>query len=397
MSDWLSIIGIGEDGADGLGKASRDALSQAEVVFGGPRHLDMIEHGDKRAWPVPFSIAPVLALRGRRVAVLASGDPFWHGAGASLTAVLAAGEWRAFPVASVFSLACARKGWRLEEVMCIGLHATAFARLRPHLVAGARIIATLRDGAAVSALAGWLVEQDFGASIITVMERLGGPAERIHACRADAPMPTEIAALVCVGIEVAGEGPVLACCTGRSDDLFEHDGQITKRPVRALALSALAPRPGEMLWDIGAGSGSIGIEWLLCHPRNRCIGIEADDKRAARARANAARLGLDRLELRQGRILDLLTDLAAEQPRPQAVFVGGGCDEALLGALWACLPAGARLVVHAVTLETEALLASWHGARGGQLLRIELADAAPLGRKRGWRSHYPVVQWSVTR
>jgi precorrin-6Y C5,15-methyltransferase (decarboxylating) len=156
MSDWLSIIGIGEDGADGLGKASRDALSQAEVVFGGPRHLDMIEHGDKRAWPVPFSIAPVLALRGRRVAVLASGDPFWHGAGASLTAVLAAGEWRAFPVASVFSLACARKGWRLEEVMCIGLHATAFARLRPHLVAGARIIATLRDGAAVSALAGWL-------------------------------------------------------------------------------------------------------------------------------------------------------------------------------------------------------------------------------------------------
>ena len=194
-------------------------------------------------------------------------------------------------------------------------------------------------------------------------------------------------------MSIAGQGRTIPRASGLPDEFFDHDGQITRRPVRALALSALAPRPGEMLWDIGAGSGSIGIEWLLADPSTRAIGIERDPARAARARTNAARLGADRLDLREGAALDLLAGL----PDPQAVFIGGGGDAALMAALWDRLPEGARLVVHAVTLETEALLTGWHGAKGGSLLRIGLSEAAPLGRKRGWKAHYPVVQWSVTR
>lgn len=377
--------------------ASRRALAAAEVVFGGPRHLALIEHGDKRAWPVPFSTAPVLALRGRRVAVLASGDPFWHGAGGTLARALGPGEWRAYPAPSVFSLAAARLGWRLEEVCCLGLHAAPFARLRPRLYPGARVIATLRDGPAVAALADWLTGAGFDASQITVFERLGGPHERIHGFRAqDACGAAQITAPVSVAITVPQDLPkdlVVPRCSGLPDAFFAHDGQITKRPVRALALSALAPRPGELLWDIGAGSGSVGIEWLLAHPANRAIALEADPERAARARLNAAALGADRLDLRLGRAQALIATL----PRPDAVFVGGGADPALFEALWSLLAPGTRLVAHAVTLETEALLSAWHGRAGGQLLRIELAEATPLGRKRGWRAAFPVVQWSVTR
>ncbi|RWR33812.1 precorrin-6y C5,15-methyltransferase (decarboxylating) subunit CbiE [Sinirhodobacter populi] len=392
MGEWLSIIGIGEDGPDGLPRASLAALAGAEVVFGGPRHLALVDHPDRRPWPVPFSVAPVLALRGRRVAVLASGDPFWHGAGGALAEALTPGEWRAFPAPSVLSLAAARMGWRLERVLCLGLHAAPVARLRPHLAPGLRALVTLRDGAAAGALAGWLVDEGFGATRMVVMECLGGPRERLRTVRAEGFELTDVDPLVTVALTVAGGGRVIPRASGLPDDVFDHDGQITKRPVRALALSALAPRAGEMLWDIGAGSGSIGIEWLLAGPAMRCVGVEADPARAARARANAARLGVDP-DIREGRALDLLPGL----PRPDAVFLGGGADTALMTALWNLLPAGTRLVAHAVTLETEALLTIWHARAGGSLLRVELSEAAPLGRKRGWKASYPVVQWSVTR
>ena len=376
-----------------MSEASRDALARAETVFGGPRHLAMVDHADRRGWPVPFSIAPVLALRGRRVAVLASGDPFWHGAGSVLADALEPGEWRAYPAPSVVSLAAARLGWRLESVTVLGLHAAPPARLRAHLAPGRRIIATLRDGAAVAELAAYLVAEGFGATALQVMEALGGPGERIRSLHATGPVPGDIGRLVTVALAVAGAGAVIPRASGIADTFFAHDGQITRRPVRALALSALAPRGGELLWDIGAGSGSVGIEWLLAASDNRTIAIERDPARAARARDNAARLGVTGHEVREGAALDLIAGL----PVPQAVFVGGGGDRALLDALWHRLPAGCRLVVHAVTLETEALLAAAQAAHGGNLLRIELSEAAPLGTRRGWRAGFPVVQWSVTR
>lgn len=392
MGEWLSIIGLGEDGAEGLPKASRDALAAAETVFGAPRHLAMVDHPDRREWPVPFSIRPVLALRWRRVAVLASGDPFWHGAGGALAAALERDEWRAFPGLSVFSLAASRMGWPIERTPCLGLHAAPLARLRRELVPGHRVITTLRDGAAVRELAAWLEAEGFGDSDMTVLEHLGGPRERIRETRADRLGWDDIGPLVAVALTVQGSGRVIPRVSGLPDGLFEHDGQITRRPVRALALSALAPRPGELLWDIGAGAGSVGIEWLLSHPATRCIGVERDPLRASRARRNAARLGVE-LEIRQGRALDLLPDL----PDPDAVFIGGGADDALLAALWQGLPAGCRVVAHAVTLETEALLGAWQAAKGGALLRIQLSETAPIGGRRGWKAGYPVTQWSVAR
>jgi precorrin-6Y C5,15-methyltransferase (decarboxylating) len=396
LTCWLTIVGLGEDGPDGLPPASREALEAAEIVMGAARHLALLPGlgAERIDWPVPFAagLPRLLALRGRRVVVLASGDPFWFGAGTVLARALDPGEWRALPGASVFSLAAARLGWGVEGVACLGLHAAPLTRLRPLLAPGARTIVTLRDGAAARALAHYLAGEGFGASRLTVLEALGGPRERVRATTAAGYDLADVQHPVACAVVVQGGGTALGQASGRDDRWFAHDGQITKRPVRALALSALAPRAGELLWDIGAGSGSIGIEWLLSGPTVQAIGFEADPTRAARARENAARLGVDRLQIIETRAPDGLEG----QPVPDAVFIGGGLSQGLLETVTALVPEGTRLVAHAVTLESEALLAQWHATRGGFLLRIELAEAQPLGTRRGWKSAYPVVQWSVT-
>jgi precorrin-6Y C5,15-methyltransferase (decarboxylating) len=389
---WLSIIGIGEDGRDGLSVRARALLDAAEIVFGGPRHLVLAGVGERgQPWHVPFSVAPVLACRPRPTVVLASGDPFWFGAGGSLAAHLAPGEWHALPAPSTFALAAARLGWRTEETICLGLHAAPLARLRPHLARGSRAVCLLRGPEAMAEFAAWLTAQGFGASRLWRLEALGGPRETITEGRAqDWTAPAGIAP-VAVAVELAG-GLGLPCTPGLPDELFEHDGQITKRAVRALTLSALAPRPGECLWDIGTGSGSVAVEWLLAAPASRACGVEADAARAARARRNAESFGMaHRFSLTEARAPEGLEAL----PRPDAVFIGGGSSAALLERLWALAPAGTRLVANAVTLETEALFTQWAAAKGGSLLRLELAEARPLGRMRGWEPARPIVQWSV--
>lgn len=387
-------MGIGEDGAAGLSAAARAALEQARVITGASRQLALLPplRAELLPWPVPFDdgIAPLLARRGEPTVMLASGDPFWFGAGASITRHLEPGEWIAHPAPSTFSLAAGRLGWRVQDVACHGLHAAPFARLRPDLAPGRRALLLLRDGAAVADLVAYLTDAGFGASRLHVMEALGGPRERVRQAQAESFDLTDIAHPVAAGVEVAGGGRVLPRSSGIADDWFDHDGQISKRPIRALALSALAPRPGETLWDIGTGSGSVAIEWLLSHGSTQAVAFEADPGRAARARANAARLGVDRLAVDEGRAPAILQGRAA----PDAVFIGGGLSEDLLEALLALAPT-ARLVAHAVTLESEALLTRWHGLLGGDLLRIELASAAPLGPRRGWRAAYPIMQWSV--
>jgi precorrin-6Y C5,15-methyltransferase (decarboxylating) len=276
-------------------------------------------------------------------------------------------------------------------VLCLGLHAAPLARLRPLLTGETRAICTLRDGAAPAALADWLVAQGMGQTAMTVLEALGGPRERIRTARAAGFALADVAAPVAVALHTP-PGCGLPRCAGLSDALFAHDGQITKAPVRALSLAALAPRPGAHLWDLGAGSGSVSVEWALAG--GRATAVERRPDRAANIRANAEGFGVaHRLAVVEGAAMDMLGTL----PPPEAAFVGGGCDETLLAALWGRLPPGARLVVNAVTLETEALLTRWHGDRGGQLWRIEIAAAEPLGRMRGWQPARPVVQWSVTR
>ena len=393
MADpWLTIIGIGEDGLAGLSEASRKALARAETVFGGKRHLALAEIGSRgRPWPLPFDADVVLSCRGRPTAVLASGDPFWHGAGAGLAERLSAGEWIAYPAPSTFSLAAARLGWRLEAVICLGLHAAPFERLVPHLAHGARIICLLRDGKAANDLARWLTDRGWGASAFWALAALGGPRESVREHCAKEFAGDLAGNLVAVAVEARG-APGISRSSGLPDDLFVHDGQITKRPVRALALSALAPRAGERLWDVGAGSGSISVEWALCG--GTAIAIEVREDRVAHIRGNAAAFGLaHRISIVTGRAPDALDSLDA----PDAVFNGGGLDSAMFDAIWSRLPPGARLVAHSVTLETEALLGELHRRHGGELMRIEVAHAAPLGRYRSWEAARPVVQWSAVR
>ena len=393
MSDpWLTIIGIGEDGLAGLSEASRKALNDAETVFGGERHLALAGVGGRgRPWPLPFDADIVLSCRGRPTAVLASGDPFWHGAGAALAEKLKAGEWIAHSAPSTFSLAAARLGWRLESAVCLGLHAAPFERLVPHLAHGTRIICLVRDGKAVGDLAEWLGERGWGASTFWTLIALGGPRESIRQYCADSFTGDLAGTLIAVAIEAKG-GQGIPRSSGLPDDLFAHDGQITKRPVRALALSALAPRAGERLWDIGAGSGSISVEWALCG--GTATAVEAREDRIANIQKNAAAFGLTRrITVVTGQAPEALATLDA----PDAVFIGGGLDSAMFDAVWSRLSLGARLVVHSVTLETEALLGELHQSHGGELMRVEIAHAAPLGRYRSWEAVRPVVQWSAVR
>lgn len=395
MSDpWLAIIGLGENGLEGLSDASRKALAEAEVIFGGPRHLELAGAGGKgQPWPIPFSIEPVLEMRGRKVAVLASGDPFWHGAGGSLARHLEDGEWVSFPVPSTFALAANHLAWKLEDVLCLGLHAAPYARLRPLLGAGTRVICTMRDGAAPAELAEWLDAEGFGASNLTVMEAMGGPRQRVRSATAEGFDLQDIQAPVVVAVEAA-DHKGLPQASGLADDLFASDGQITKRPVRALTLSALAPRAGELLWDIGGGSGSVSVEWCLAAAGARAITFEPRESRLENIRANTAAFGLDH---RMTAVLGKAPQVLEGHPLPDCVFIGGGGSQELLDHLWDILPEGTRLVANGVTLETETLLMQAHAARGGHLLKAEISEAGPLGSMRDWRRARPVIQWSITR
>ena len=388
---WLTIIGMADDSAAALAPASRKALGEARAVIGGPRHLDLVGAGDRGiAWPVPFSLDPVLAQRGQPTVLLASGDPFWFGAGGSLTAHLRPGEWTCHPAPSTFSLVAGSLGWRMEEITCHGLHAAPYAQLRAVLSPLGRLICLLRDGAAPAELAAWLAAQGAGEAVLHVCERMGGPHQRIRQTTASGFDLTDVSAPVAMAVALPADVG-LPRASGLPDDCFAHDGQITRRPVRALTLSALAPRRGETLWDIGAGSGSISVEWCLAG--GCATAFERRPDRAANIARNITDFGLShRMALVEGPAIDQLAD----RPAPDAVFVGGGGTEALFDRLFTDLPSGTRLVANGVTLETEMLLARLHGEKGGSLLRIELAEAQPLGRMTGWQPARPVVQWSVT-
>lgn len=380
-----------DDSAGGLAPASRTALAQAEVIIGGARHLELAKAGPRGlAWPVPFSLAPVLAARGKRTVMLTSGDPFWFGAGGQLAQELSPAEWRVHSAPSTFSMIAARLGWRLEEVTCHGLHAAPFARLRAVLAPRARMICLLRDAAAPAAFAEWLTSHGAGQAVLHICERLGGPKESVRKTTAAAFDVTEISPPVAAAVELPS-GVGLSRASGLADDLFSHDGQITKRPVRALTLSALAPKPGARLWDLGAGSGSISVEWCLAG--GQAISVERREDRMGHILENIDRFGLD--HRMQTVLADALPFVKEDEP-PDAVFVGGGAGAALFDALYARLEKGSRLVANAVTLETEALLTRLHADRGGELMRIDLSTAGPLGGMRGWQAARPVVQWAVT-
>jgi len=395
---WLSIVGIGEDGLAGLGDEAKAAISRAELVFGGARHLELADaaiRGERHGWLSPFecSIETVLAARGRPVAVLASGDPFFYGVGVTLSRRVSRAEMRVFPAPSSFSLAASRMGWALQDTVCISLHGRPLDLIRPHLHPGSRILALTSDSDGPAALAALLSQSGFGSSALTVLEALGGVRERVSSHQAQTFALADADMLNVCAVEVSADGAarVLAFTPGLDDALFEHDGQITKREVRALTLSALAPKRGELLWDVGGGSGSIGIEWMLADPSLRAIAIEGHAERAARIRRNAQNFGVPGLVMVEGTAPDAFEGLTA----PDAIFIGGGGSEAwVMEAALAGLKPGGRLVANAVTTEMEAVLLAHHARLGGSLARIDIARASPVGQMTGWRPAMPVTQWS---
>lgn len=388
---WLTIIGCGEDGPAGLTDASRKAIAEAKHIVGAPRHLEVLGLTGK-TFPVPFSLTPVLEKRGEATVMLTSGDPFWFGAGGSIAAQLSPEEYTCHSAPSVFSMIAARMGWRLEETLCMGLHARSLSRLLPVSSDGVQIIVTLRDGAAIPALGEYLAANGFSDSHVTCFQALGGEAERREDALARDLDTVDMTHPVAVAIACKGRG--ISRASGLADELFATDGQITKRPVRALTLSALAPCPNEVFWDIGAGSGSISVEMLLAAPGSRAYSLETRADRIANIRKNADHFGIGhRIEVVNAHAPEGLDGL----PTPDVIFIGGGLNADLFDALWAKLPEGGRLVANTVTLESEALITRLAGKQGGELMRFDFAQAAPLGRMRGWQAARPVVQWRVVK
>ncbi len=400
VAPWLAVVGIGEDGRAGLSPAASAALDGAGLVIGGRRHLELAGplSAETLAWPSPLSDAypAILARRGQPTCVLATGDPFHYGVGAELARLVPAGAIVAYPQPSAFSLAAARLGWPLAEVACLTLHGRALERVIPHLQPGARLLVLSWDGSTPKKLAALMSERGFARSRLTVLEAMGGPRERRRTGLAATFSQDEIDPLNTIAVEVVAEpdAQVIPLSPGLDDAWFESDGQLTKAEIRAVTLSALRPRAGQLLWDVGAGSGSIGIEWCLRHPANRAVAIEAREERAGRIRRNARALGVPDLQVVVGRAPDSLAGL----PAPDTAFIGGGVsDPALVAAVLAALPHGGRLVANAVTLESEALLLRCHAEHGGTLRRLSIARAEPVGHLTGWRTAMPVTQWALAK
>ncbi|SDS22928.1 precorrin-6y C5,15-methyltransferase (decarboxylating) subunit CbiE [Pseudomonas granadensis] len=393
MSPWLTVVGIGEDGFKGLGKHARRALMGASRIVGGQRQLDLLPvciGGERQLWPSPFSLAPVLERRGEAVCVLASGDPMFYGVGASLARQVASDEMLILPAPSSCSLAAARLGWPLQDVVTLSLVARPLAALNAHLSGGVRLLLLSNDGQSPAAVAQLLRERGFGASRMSVFEHLGGDAERRVDAMASAWIDAPIADLNVIALECLADAGArgLSRLAGLPDSAFEHDGQLTKRDVRAVTLARLAPTPGELLWDVGAGSGSIGIEWMRAHPSCRALAIEADAGRQQLIERNRDALGIPGLQLIRGKAPQALDGLE----RPDAVFIGGGVTrEGVFETCWQQLKPGGRLVANAVTLQSELRLMNWRERYGGELTRIHVAQAQPLGDFDTWRQALPIT------
>lgn len=396
---WLSLVGIGEDGLDGLSPAARRLIAQASLVVGGARHLALAGPiaAQTLTWPSPIESAlpAILARRGEPVCVLASGDPFLYGVGSLLMRHIPSEEMICAPAPSAFSLAASRLGWSLQDCVTISLHGRALEAIIPHLQPSTRVLALSWDGQTPAKLAKLLVERGMARSKLVICEAMGGEREMLRSAIAEEFAFDNIAALNTIALEVVAErGARVIPRASLPDAMFEHDGQITKREIRAMTLSALAPRRGELLWDIGAGSGSVAIEWMLCDPANRAVAIEQNPERAARIARNAAALGAPGLTIVEGAAPQALAGL----PRPDAIFVGGGTSVGgLLDILFEALAPGGRLVAHAVTLQGQAELVSQFQRHGGDLVQASVARADSVGRFHVWRPAMPIVQWTVEK
>lgn len=397
---WLSVIGINENGVDGLSTQARELIASAELVIGGARHLalakDLIK-GKSKFWenPIEKSIEKILSYRNLPVAVLASGDPFCYGIGATLARYIPIEEMLVIPAPSGFSLAAAKLGWALQDTVTIGLNGRALEKIIPHLQPNTKILALSTDETTPLLLMELLEKRGFGIVKFLVLEHLGGHNERIRTMAHDQRLK-DIARLNMIALEMDEDsaGETIPISNGIPDDFFEHDGQLTKREIRAVTLSTLAPKRGQLLWDIGLGAGSIAIEWMLCHSSNRAIGFEKNPERVGRAKRNALALGVPDLQIIEGNVPEILHGIET----PDAVFIGGGAgNPKVIEAAWGALQKGGRMVVNSVTIETEAIVIAAYKKYGGDLIRIGIERSEAVGAMTGLRPSMMVLQWSVAK
>ncbi len=396
---WLDIIGIGEDGVAGLSDVARVTLEQAEVIVGGDRHHKLSPNvsAERLSWPSPFDamIETIRELKGRRAVILVTGDPLWYSVGARIGRAIGADNIRFHPQLSAFQWAAARMGWSLADCETLTVHGRADSQIVPHIAPRTRLLVLTQNGETPKALARILMGRGFGDSRMTALAALGGPNEQrfdgiaqdwVH----DVP-DFHTLAIECIAAPDARWHPRTG---GLPDDAFEHDGQMTKREVRALTLAKLAPYPDAVLWDVGAGCGSVSIEWMRAARGALAIAVEPDAERRAMIARNCVSLGTEKMRIVEGRAPDALAGLSV----PDAVFIGGGLTtQGVFEAAWAALPTGGRLAANAVTLESEARLADLQKEHGGELVRLSVSRAEAVGPYRGWRSAMPVTQWSVEK
>ncbi|MGB3262868.1 MAG: precorrin-6y C5,15-methyltransferase (decarboxylating) subunit CbiE [Microcoleus sp.] len=401
MHKWLSVVGIGEDGLSGLSSIARSLLDRSKIIVGGARHLAMLPTDDTReklvwASPLQTTIDDIIRRRPESVCVLASGDPMCHGIGVTLSRQIPISEMIVIPAASAFSLICARLGWALADVETFSLTNRPIASIALALSPGARLLVLSADRHTPGKVADLLTQRGFGSSLMTVFERMGSEAQRRIEGVAAAWNVADLADLNAIAIAVAADRQtlILPRTAGLPDAAYRHDGQLTKREVRAVTLSALAPIPGELLWDVGAGCGSIAIEWMRSYRSCRAIAIERHPTRLEYIAENASNLGVPELKIVAGDAPAALANL----PQPNAIFIGGGVTvEALLETCWNALAEGGRLVVNAVTIESELTVLQWHSLHGGELIRIGIQRTGAIGSFVGWKPLATVTQWAVVK
>ncbi len=400
MSPWLHVVGIGAEGLAGLAPAARAVVENAEVLIGGKRHLAMVPDGgaERLAWASPLedTFKEIAARRGRRVAVLATGDPMFYGIGATLARHFDGADMAVLPHPGAFSLACARLNWPFADVETLSLHGRAPETLKLFMAPGARLLILAQNGDTPAQVAALLTEAGYGPSTITVLENMASASEARRDGLAETWNAPRVSDLNTIAVECrAAPGAKLTSrVPGLPDDAFEHAGQITKREVRAVTLAALAPLAGETLWDIGAGAGTVAIEWLRAAARTRAHAIEQNPERSAMMARNAMALGVPHLDIITAAAPDGLKGLG----HPNAVFIGGGLGEpGVVDQAWDALAPGGRLVANAVTIEGEAAQTQGMAAHGGELRRIAISRAEPLGSRQGWRPLRPVSQWVAVK
>jgi len=399
MTPWLQIVGVGEGGVAELAPAARAVVAAAQMVLGPPRLLAGLPEGQPAlAWESPLSrmIEQVEALAGTPTVILATGDPSWFGIGVTLARVLRAEEFSIIAHPSAFSLAAARLHWPLQNVATLSLHGRTEAALQPHILPGNRILALTTDRTTVGKVAQMLKERGYGASRLVALEHLGGAKERMTEASAETVAPEQLGDFLTLAIDcvASGDAPLLPSVPGLPDEAFVSDGQITKREVRAATLARLAPYPGALLWDIGAGSGSISVEWMRAAREAKAIAFERSAARCALIGSNAQNLGAPALEIVVGEAPASL----AEAPTPDAVFLGGDVgNEAIFNAAWSALRPGGRLVANAVTIEGEAALYARQAALGGEFIRLEISHLDRIGNRHVLRPRLPVTQWAVRK